>query len=87
MIRQLARQMRLKAAPMVYFCEEVVVPAVTGVIKPAVLLPASLLTQLSQDELAAIISHELAHIRRFDLPIQMLQKVIESILFFHPAVW
>ena len=86
-IERLAGQMKLKVAPTVHFCEQVAVPAVVGILKPTILLPASLLTQLTTDELSAILSHELAHIRRFDLPIQLIQKVIESMLFFHPVVW
>ena len=58
-----------------------------GLVKPAILLPASLLTQLTTDELAAILRHELAHIRRFDLPVQLIQKMIESLFFFHPTAW
>jgi beta-lactamase regulating signal transducer with metallopeptidase domain/protocatechuate 3,4-dioxygenase beta subunit len=86
-VAQLAKEMGLRVVPAVYYCEQVVVPAVVGVFKPAILVPVSILTELTPDELSAIISHELAHIRRFDLPLQLVQKVIESLLFFHPAVW
>ena len=58
-----------------------------GVLKPAILLPASLLTSLSPTELAAILTHELAHIRRGDLALQFVQKFIETLFFFHPATW
>src|SRR5262249_56001468 len=42
---------------------------------------------LTADQLSALLTHELAHIRRFDLVVNLLQRVIETLLFFHPAVW
>ena len=62
-------------------------PMVIGALKPVILLPTSALTELSMAELESIIAHELAHIRRHDFVINLLQAVIETILFYHPAVW
>ncbi len=62
-------------------------PTVIGVLRPMILLPATLTTGLTTDELSAILSHELAHIRRYDLWMNLLQRIIESLLFFHPVVW
>ena len=86
-VGQLSTKLGLKLAPAVYFCESIAAPAVIGVLKPAILLPASLLTSLSPTELAAILTHELAHIRRGDLALQFVQKFIETLFFFHPATW
>ena len=58
-----------------------------GYFKPMVLLPAAMLTQMSPEMLEAVIAHELAHIRRFDLWINLAQRVTETLLFYHPAVW
>jgi HEAT repeat protein/beta-lactamase regulating signal transducer with metallopeptidase domain len=63
------------------------VPMVVGWLRPVILLPASSLTGLSQQQLEAIIAHELAHIRRHDYLINLLQAVVETLLFYHPAVW
>ena len=52
-----------------------------------ILLPTSWLTELPPDMLESIIAHELAHIRRGDLWVNLLQRVIEVLLFYHPAVW
>lgn len=82
-----ARRFRLSAAPTVKWCADVSVPAVMGVVRPVILLPASAATGLSLEQLQAVIAHELAHIRRHDLAINLLQRVIEALLFFHPAVW
>lgn len=55
--------------------------------RPIVLLPASWLTELPPASLEAIIAHELAHIRRWDLWANALQRSVETLLFYHPAVW
>ena len=58
-----------------------------GFIRPVVLIPASWLTQLTPQMIEAIIAHELAHIRRGDLWVNLVQRIIETLLFYHPAVW
>ena len=82
-----AKRIGLKLSPTVAYCERIAVPTVVGVLRPMILLPSSLVTGLTTDQLSAIISHELAHIRRFDLLCNLVQRVIESLLFFHPVVW
>jgi len=62
-------------------------PAVVGWIRPIVLLPISALTGLDEAQLKAVIAHELAHVRRLDLLVNLLQVLIEALLFYHPAVW
>ncbi|MEN6385625.1 MAG: M56 family metallopeptidase [Phycisphaerales bacterium] len=63
------------------------VPAVIGHFKPVILLPASALTGLSSRQIDAILAHELAHIKRCDYLINILQTVVEILGFYHPAVW
>ena len=63
------------------------VPSVIGHFQPIVLLPVSAVTGLSEQQLRAIIAHELAHVRRFDYAVNIFQSAIESVLFYHPAVW
>lgn len=58
-----------------------------GAMKPVILLPAAMLSQLSTDELEAIIIHELAHIKRHDYLLNIIQTVVETIFFFNPFVW
>jgi beta-lactamase regulating signal transducer with metallopeptidase domain len=62
-------------------------PTVIGFLKPVILLPTSALTGLTTQQLEAFLAHELAHIRRNDYLINILQSVIETLLFYHPAVW
>ncbi len=87
LIRDQAQCVGLRLVPVVAWCERIAVPTVIGVLRPMILLPATLTTGLTTDELSAILSHELAHIRRYDLWMNLLQRVIESLLFFHPVVW
>jgi Zn-dependent protease with chaperone function len=63
------------------------VPTAVGAIRPAILWPASLASGLSPSQIEAVIAHELAHIRRFDYFVNLLQTGVETLLFYHPAVW
>ena len=63
------------------------VPTVIGWLRPMLLVPASALAGLSPDQLSAILAHELAHVRRHDYLVNLLQSVVETLLFYHPAVW
>src|SRR6266700_8429858 len=63
------------------------VPTVIGWLKPVVLLPVSALGGLAPQQLEAILAHELAHIRRHDCLVNLLQTLVETLLFYHPAVW
>ncbi len=62
-------------------------PAVTGWLRPVLLIPGATVLGLSTDQLEAILAHELAHIRRHDSLVNLLQRVAETLLFFHPVVW
>ena len=63
------------------------VPLTFGWLKPVVLIPASLFTQLSPEQIEMIVLHELAHIRRHDYLWSLGQSVAEVVLFYHPAYW
>ena len=62
-------------------------PAVIGWFRPVVLLPVTALTGLSAEQLEAVIAHELAHIKRLDCFVNLFQIVVETVLFYHPAIW
>jgi beta-lactamase regulating signal transducer with metallopeptidase domain len=63
------------------------VPTVIGWLRPVILLPIGCVTGLTPRQLESIIAHELAHIRRHDYVINLLQSAVETLLFYHPAVW
>ena len=60
---------------------------VTGLLRPMVLLPAAWLAEMTPEVLEAVIAHELAHIRRYDLWVNLFQRFVETLLFYHPGVW
>lgn len=62
-------------------------PVSAGWWRPVVLLPAGLLTRMPADLVEALLAHELAHIRRHDYLVNLLQNVAEALLFYHPVTW
>ncbi len=87
MVLSVAQRLRVRAAVQLLQSALVHVPTVVGWLKPAILLPASVLTGLAPEQLEAVLAHELAHIRRRDYLVNIFQSVIEVLLFYHPAVW
>ena len=63
------------------------VPLTMGYLRPVILLPVGLLTGMPARQIEYILLHELAHIRRHDYLINLLQTLTEGFLFYHPAVW
>jgi GWxTD domain-containing protein len=63
------------------------VPVVIGYVRPVILMPVGLLAGLPAGQVESILLHELAHIRRHDYLVNLLQIVVESLVFYHPAVW
>lgn len=63
------------------------VPTAIGFVRPAVVLPAWLLAELSPAELRQLVLHELAHLRRWDDWTNLAQQIVKALFFFHPAVW
>ena len=84
---RLARRLRLGVAFRVVDTGLVGAPGVIGWIRPVILLPVAVLTNLTPVQIEAILAHELAHIRRRDYAVNLLQTVAETLLFYHPAVW
>lgn len=62
-------------------------PTLIGWFRPVVLIPLGCLSGLSTAQIEAILAHELAHIRRHDYLVSVLQSIVEALLFYHPAVW
>lgn len=86
-LARLAARLRVTRLVTVLESAVVQVPAVIGWLRPVVLLPASALTGLTPLQLDALLAHELAHVRRHDYLLNLVQCVIEILLFYHPAVW
>lgn len=86
-VSALASQWSLKLAPRIAETSELIVPTVVGLFRPLILLPTSMLSGLTPAELELILTHELAHVRRWDMWINLLQRLAETILFFNPGLW
>ena len=86
-LEELAAQLGIRRT--IRLCESTFaqVPAVIGWMRPVVLIPAGALLNLSAEELEAVLAHELAHIRRFDYLANLVESAIETLMFYHPAVW
>ena len=87
--RCLALQRRMGLDRVIRYCEchRLDAPAVLGWFHPVVLLPVRALTGLTEEQIEAVIAHELAHIRRLDGFVNLFQIAAETLLFYHPAVW
>lgn len=86
-IKALQQRMRLARPVHVVISAASDCPSVAGWIKPVMLLPAATIAGLTPQQLEAVLAHELAHILRYDYVVNMFQSIVETLLFYHPAVW
>lgn len=84
---ELAARMRISRPVRLLESGVAQVPSVIGWLRPVILVPAGLLASLPAAHVEAILLHELAHIRRADWVVNLVQTIIEGLLFHHPAVW
>ncbi len=84
---EIARKLSVSGPVKVLESSLVSVPTAVGWLRPAILLPASAFTGLTPQQLEAVLAHELAHVRRHDYLVNVLQTAVETLLFYHPAVW
>ncbi|MEB0261033.1 MULTISPECIES: M56 family metallopeptidase [unclassified Mucilaginibacter] len=85
-ISAFAKKLNITQTVKVGFSQMVDVPCIVGYFKPVILLPFTLSTYLGSEEIEAILMHELAHIKRNDYLINLLQQVVTTLLFFNPCV-
>ena len=62
-------------------------PATVGWLRPVILIPPAVVMGITPAQLDALLAHEIAHIRRHDYLINMLQMAVETVFFYHPAIW
>lgn len=87
LLDELLPRMRMQRAVMLRLCPRIDSPVAIGLLRPLVLFPIGLASQLSTDAVQALLAHELAHIKRHDYLVNLLQRVVETLLFYHPVVW
>jgi bla regulator protein blaR1 len=85
-LAQLSTQLGIRQRVALFQSHLVKVPAVVGLFKPVVLLPVGLLAQIPPAYVETILLHELAHIRRKDFGVNLLQSLVEMVFFFNPAL-
>lgn len=86
-VARIARELGLRRPVVVRQSTLVDAPLVIGALRPMILLPVALVTGIPPEQLETLLAHELAHIRRHDYLINLVQTAIETLLFHHPAVW
>jgi beta-lactamase regulating signal transducer with metallopeptidase domain len=86
-IKGLMQKIGLKRVITILQSPSIDTPAVIGFLKPVLLIPVSFFTGVESTYIDAIILHELAHIKRYDYLVNIIQLVVETLGFFHPAVW
>jgi uncharacterized protein (TIGR03435 family) len=84
---RIAARLDLRRAVHVVDSPNIDTPAVIGWLQPVILLPIAALSNLTPAQVHAILAHELAHVRRHDFVVNLLQTVAETVLFYHPGVW
>jgi beta-lactamase regulating signal transducer with metallopeptidase domain len=86
-VNQLRATMALRPVIQIRESASIAVPIVVGILKPVLLIPVGLATSLSIQEIEAVLAHELAHVKRQDYTVNLLQSFIDVLYFFHPALW
>jgi beta-lactamase regulating signal transducer with metallopeptidase domain len=84
---KLQEQLRINRTVSYIESQLVKIPLVLGYLKPVVVIPVELLSGMPLNQIEAVIAHELAHIRRNDYIFNVFQTIIETLFFFHPAIW
>ena len=83
----LAAQIPLQRSVALLESAMVKVPMVIGYFKPIIFMPIGAVNGLSEEQVEAILAHELAHIARNDYLLNILQSFVETLFYYHPAVW
>jgi beta-lactamase regulating signal transducer with metallopeptidase domain len=86
-VERLKARLSMRGAVRVVESAATAVPTTIGWLRPVILMPAAVATGLTPQQLEVVIAHELAHIRRHDYLVNLLQCVVETLLFYHPGVW
>jgi bla regulator protein BlaR1 len=81
------KRMRIKDPVQLRVCEEGTRPAVCGLMNPVILVPRNLAPTLGSRHLRAVLLHQLAHVKRGDLWVNMLQNVVQVLYFYNPFLW
>ena len=84
---RLCEELKIGKKVSLFFSAQVQIPLTIGYLKPIIIFPISLISNLDNDQVEAILMHELAHIKRHDYLLNIVQCIMETILCFNPFVW
>ena len=87
MASRMAWRLKMRRSPRVVVVSESIGPAVFGLLRPTIVLPEFLVAACPRRRLAAVVAHELVHVRRGDLLIGVWQLAVQAAWWFHPLVW
>ncbi len=72
---------------LVYRTTERIEPGIVGLFRPVLLMPRNIEQRLTPNQIEAIVSHELGHIRRHDNLLAAVHMLVQLVFWFHPFVW
>ncbi|MDB5346712.1 MAG: hypothetical protein JWP89_5089 [Schlesneria sp.] len=87
LVAELSDRLGLRRVVQIVVSNRLSVPAVVGILSPVILVPSAMLTGIPVEQWRIILAHELVHVRRWDAVVNVAQLIVESLLFFNPAVW
>ena len=87
LVRRISRRVGCHIRTRVVVSTRIAEPIAVRILRASIVLPAAWLVEVPADVLESVIAHELAHIRRRDLWINLFQRIVETLLFYHPSVW
>jgi len=86
-IKELGCKFNIRKSIRLLYSEEISSPALFGFLRPVILVPTGMFTNLPFDQVESILIHELIHLKRFDFIVNIIQHVLEVIFFFNPFMW
>lgn len=82
-VQQVSELFSIHRKVKIYLSEKIICPLTTGFLKPVILIPVAAINHLTTQQLEAVILHEIAHIKRADYVLYILQSLVEKIFFFN----
>ncbi len=86
-VEHLASTMTITRKVQLFMSEKIISPFTVGYLRPMIIFPMAALNNLTVEQVEAILIHELAHIKRHDYIWNILQRIMEIVLFFNPVTW
>jgi beta-lactamase regulating signal transducer with metallopeptidase domain len=87
LFKEITKDMGIKRLVSLESSTEIQIPVSMGLLKPAVIMPNSIMNELSDEEMRMIFIHELAHIKRLDFIVKIIQSLLDVLFFFHPIFY